>query len=421
LNEKAPRKWKTLAEAKDGIFDVVAYKDRFYVRTNMGAGKWRLLRALPAHVERDKWAEIVPERKDATLTSFSIVGGKLSLGYLKDVVSKVEVHELDGKLVREVELPGLGSSSAFSGNEEDDDAYYAFDSFTQPSVIYETSIATGKKKTWYELKVPVDTSKYTVDQEKFQSKDGTLVPMFVIHAKDIKKDGSAPTILYGYGGFQIAQTSAFRSSIYPWLENGGVYAVANLRGGDEYGEEWHQHGMRREKQHVFDDVIAAAEQLVRLGYTKPEKLAIRGGSNGGLLVGAAVTQRPDLFRVGLCAVPLLDMVRYHRFGSGRTWIEEYGSADDAEDFKAIYAYSPYHHVQRGTKYPSLLVLSADSDDRVDPMHARKFAAAMQSASTGGVVLLRVERHAGHGGADLVREAVEKLADEYAFAFSEMAR
>lgn len=419
LKEKAPRKWKQLAEAKDGIFDVTAYKDRFYVKTNSGAAKWRVFRVDAANPARDKWIEIVPERKDATLTSMSIVGGKLSLGYLKDVVSKVEIHELDGKLVREIDLPGLGSSGALSGDEDDDEAYYSYDSFTQPAIIFETSVKTGAKKTWYELKVPVDTTKYTVDQEKFQSKDGATVPMFVIHAKDMKKDGSAPTILYGYGGFQQAQTPGFRASIYPWLEAGGVYVVANLRGGSEYGEEWHQQGARRQKQHVFDDVIAAAETLVKLGYTRPEKLAIRGGSNGGLLVGAAITQRPDLFRVGLCAVPLLDMVRYHRFGSGRTWIEEYGSADDAEDFKAIYAYSPYHHVTRGTKYPSLLLLSADNDDRVDPMHARKFAAAMQASSTGGVVLLRIEQHAGHGGADLVREWVEKLADEYAFALNEM--
>lgn len=419
--EKAPRKWKLLAEAKDGIFDVLAYKDRFYVKTNSGAPKWRVFRVDPTKAARDTWTEIIPERKDATLQGYSIVGGRLSVLYMKDVVSKLEVHELDGKLVREVELPGLGSASTLNGNEDDDEAYFSYDSFTQPAIIFETSVKTGAKKTYYELKVPVDTSKYTVDQEKFQSKDGATVPMFVIHAKDVKKDGTNPTILYGYGGFQSAQTPGFRTSMFPWLEAGGVYAVANLRGGSEYGEEWHQQGMRRQKQHVFDDVVAAAEALIRLGYTKPEKLAVRGGSNGGLLVGAAITQRPDLFRVGLCAVPLIDMVRYHRFGSGRTWIEEYGSADDPEDFKAIYAYSPYHRVQPGTKYPSVLLLSADSDDRVDPLHARKFAAALQAASTGGVVLLRIEKNAGHGGADLVREWVEKLADEYAFALSEMSK
>jgi prolyl oligopeptidase len=419
--DKDPRKWKLLAEAKDGIFEVRAYRDRFYVKTNSGAPRWRIFRVDPAHVERDKWTEIVPERKDATLQSYSIVGGRLSIAYMKDVVSKVEVHELDGKLVREIDLPGLGSASALSGDEDDDEAFYSYDSFTQPAIIFETSVKTGAKKTYYELKVPVDTTKYVVDQEKFPSKDGTIIPMFVIHAKDAKKDGTAPTILYGYGGFQIAQTPSFRTSIYPWLENGGVYAIASLRGGSEYGEEWHQQGMRRQKQHVFDDVIAAAENLIKLGYTKPDKLAIRGGSNGGLLVGAAITQRPDLFRVGLCAVPLLDMVRYHRFGSGRTWIEEYGSADDPDDFKAIYAYSPYHRVQAGTKYPSVLLLSADSDDRVDPLHARKFAASLQAASTGGVVLLRIEQHAGHGGADLVRAWVESLSDEYAFALSEMSK
>jgi prolyl oligopeptidase len=217
----------------------------------------------------------------------------------------------------------------------------------------------------------------------------------------------------------VAETPFFSSSIYPWLENGGVWVVANLRGGNEYGEEWHRHGMRREKQNVFDDYFAVAEELVKQRITNMSKLAAFGGSNGGLLVGAAITQRPDLFRVALCAVPLLDMVRYHLYGSGKTWIEEYGSPEDADDFKALLAYSPYHHVTRGTKYPATLLLSADSDDRVDPMHARKLAAELQWASAGGPVLLRVEKHSGHGGADLVKANVEKIADEYAFALDQM--
>jgi prolyl oligopeptidase len=222
-------------------------------------------------------------------------------------------------------------------------------------------------------------------------------------------------VLYGYGGFQINQTPSFVASIYPWLERGGIFAVANLRGGSEYGEAWHKAGMLLEKQNVFDDFAGAAEYLVANGYTRPERLVASGASNGGLLVGAAVTQHPELFAAGLCGVPLLDMVRYHLFGSGKTWIDEYGSADDAKQFAALYAYSPYHHVKAGTRYPALLLLSADSDDRVDPMHARKFAAALQAASTGGPVLLRIEKNSGHGGADLVKAEVEKNADRYAFA------
>jgi prolyl oligopeptidase len=245
--------------------------------------------------------------------------------------------------------------------------------------------------------------------------------MFVVRAKDRPKDGTASLLLYGYGGFRGVEAPSFRASIYPWLERGGTYAVVNLRGGAEFGEEWHRAGMKTKKQNVFDDFAAAAEKLHADGYAKPERTVIFGGSNGGLLVGAAMTQRPDLFRVVLCDVPLLDMVRYHRFGSGKTWIEEYGSAEDPAEFAALHAYSPYHHVKAGARYPSVLLLSADSDDRVDPMHARKFAAMLQASSQGGPVLLRIERNAGHGGADLVKAWVEKLADEYAFALDEIGR
>ena len=415
------RKWLPLTTGRDAMFDVVAHKGSFYVHTNDGAPTWRIFRVDPAHMEQTQWKEIVSERKDATLHDFSIVGGKLSLAYMKDVVTELELRDLDGKLVRHVNLPGLGSAGAFSGEPDEDEAYYSYDSFTEPLTIFETSVASGKTTEWYKLKVPVDASKYVVEQLRFASKDGTQVPMFVIHGKDMTKDGTAPTILYGYGGFQSAQTPGFRTSFFPWLERGGVYAIANLRGGNEYGEEWHRQGMGRKKQNVFDDFVAAGEALIKAGYTKASSLVARGGSNGGLLVGAAMTQRPDLFRVVLCGVPLLDMVRYHLFGSGKTWVSEYGSSEDADDFKALYAYSPYHHVKPGTKYPSVLLLSADSDDRVDPLHARKFAAELQRSSTGGVVLLRIEKNSGHGGADLVKASVVKLADEYAFALSEIAK
>ncbi|MHB2019040.1 MAG: prolyl oligopeptidase family serine peptidase [Candidatus Xenobia bacterium] len=413
------KEFAPLVVGKASVFSVWAWEDRFYIHTNWGAPKWRLFRTDPEHLVPEQWTEIVPERADATLESFTIVGGRLALDYLKDVSSYLEIRELDGRFVREVKLPGIGSVSGILGNEDEDEAYYAYDSFTVPREIYQTSIATGETSLWFRLSIPVDPSLYTAEQVWYHSKDGTKVPMFVIHRKDIRRDGSHPTILNGYGGFQVSLAPHFDPSIFPWLEHGGIHAIANLRGGAEFGEAWHQAGVGVHKQNVFDDFIAAAEYLIAQGYTRPEKLAIEGGSNGGLLVGAAETQRPDLFRVVLCAVPLLDMVRYHLFGSGKTWISEYGSADEAEFFSAIHAYSPYHHVQSGVRYPSTLLLSADSDDRVDPMHARKFAAMLQARSAGGPVLLRIERHAGHGGADLIKAAVEKWADMYAFTLSQM--
>jgi prolyl oligopeptidase len=421
LHASGKRQWKPLVTGRDAIYEAEVDGDRFFVRTNEGAPKYRVFRVDAAHPERDRWTEIVPERTDATLERATVVGHRLALGYLKDVVSQPELHDEDGKLLSAMSLPTLGSVGGVSGNPDDDLAYYSFQSFTYPDEIFETNVKTGTTKSWYRLKVPVDPSKYAVDQLFAASRDGTRVPFFVVHAKDLVKTGASPTMLYGYGGFQIAQSPYFASSIYPWLERGGIWVVANLRGGSEYGEEWHRHGMRREKQNVFDDYFAVAEELVREGFTRPEKLVALGGSNGGLLVGAAVTQRPDLFRVALCDVPLLDMVRYTQFGSGKTWMEEYGSPDDPDDLRALLGYSPYHHVKQGTKYPAVLLLSADSDDRVDPMHARKFAAELQWASSGGPVLLRVEKHSGHGGADLVKAAVEKTADEYAFALDQLSR
>ena len=362
----------------------------------------------------------MPERKDATLEAYSIVGGRLSLAYLRSAASLLEIHETDGTLVREVALPGLGTVEGLEGRDDEDDAYFSFESFTTPMTIYRTSVKTGATSLHSQVKMPADLKPYTVTQVFYPSKDGTRISMFVVHRKDLERDGSARCLLEGYGGFLISDTPTFRSGVIPWLEKGGVYAVPNLRGGGEYGENWHEAGMLLKKQNVFDDFAAAAEYLEKERWTSPARLVLRGGSNGGLLVGAMITQHPELFRAALCAVPLLDMVRYHLFGSGKTWISEYGSADDAAQFKALYAYSPYQHVKAGTKYPAVLVLSADSDDRVDPMHARKFTAALQAASTGGPVILRIERHSGHVGADLVKSAVASRADEYAFALSETA-
>ena len=289
----------------------------------------------------------------------------------------------------------------FIGNPDEDEAYFSFSSFTQPQQIFKTSVKSGKTSLWDAVKVPVDTSRFVAEQIFYPSKDGTRVSMFLVRAKDLARTGDHPTLLTGYGGFNVNMTPWFSAVAVAWLELGGVWAMPNLRGGGEYGEEWHRAGMR--------------EKL-----TRPDRLAIYGASNGGLLVGAAMTQRPDLFQAVLCGVPLLDMVRYHRFGSGKTWIEEYGSADDAEQFKTLYAYSPYHHVDKGTAYPALLVLSADSDDRVDPMHARKFVAAVQWATASKApVLLRVEKNAGHGGGDMIKKRIAQEVDSFAFVMDLM--
>jgi prolyl oligopeptidase len=348
-----------------------------------------------------------------------VIGGHLVLTLMTDVHADLQIYDLTGKLARDIELPGIGASFGMTGNPDDDTAYFSFQSFTIPTRIYETTISTGETKLWEQVEVPIDPEPYKVDQVWYESKDGTRIPMFIITRKDIELDGSTPFLLNGYGGFNVNMRPYFRASIYPWLEAGGGYAVPNLRGGGEFGEKWHKAGMLHNKQNVFDDFAAAAEYLIDNGYTSADKLGIKGASNGGLLVGAAMTQHPDLFGAVVCGVPLLDMVRYHLFGSGKTWIPEYGSADDPEQFKTLYAYSPYHHVEQ-TEYPALLMMAADSDDRVDPMHARKFVAAVQHEQTGDApILLRIEANSGHGGADLIRQYVAEDADETAFLMHEL--
>lgn len=409
-----------LVASRTNKYSVVAHANRFWVRTDEGASRSRVFQVDPAKPARDAWKEVIPEHPRATLESFGIVGGKLSLAYLEDVKSRLEIRELDGKLVREVALPAPGNASAISGRPDEDLAWFSFTSLVHPWEIHATRIKSGAETTFFAVKLPFDPSPYVVEQQFATSKDGTKVPYFIVRRKDAKSDGTAPALVYGYGGFLGTQKPYFTSSTIPWLERGGVYVLTNLRGGAEYGEEWHVAGMRHKKQNVFDDLYAVLEKISADKLTSPSRIALRGGSNGGLLVGAAWTQRPDLFRVGLCGVPLLDMVRYHLFGSGKTWIEEYGSADDAKDFAALHAYSPYHHVEQGKKYPSLVLLSADSDDRVAPLHAWKFAALAQARSRGGPVLLRIEQNSGHGGADLVRSTVDRLADEIAFGLAEVS-
>jgi prolyl oligopeptidase len=336
------------------------------------------------------------------------------------VVSKVDICDLEGKLVRHLDLPGVGSLAELEGEPERDEMFYGFVNFTQPLEIFRTSVTDPAQTLWAKLSVPVDPSPYVVEQQFYASKDGTQVPMFIVHRKDIVMDGRTPFLMYGYGGFSVSQTPSFLGGWYPFLEAGGAYAMLNLRGGGEFGEQWHHDGMLLKKQNVFDDCIAAAEFLIQKGYTSPQHLALRGGSNGGLLVGAVITQRPDLFRAAVCEVPLLDMIRYPQFGSGKTWETEYGSPDNAEQFKALYAYSPYHHIVPGTKYPALLMCTAEDDDRVDPMHARKFVAKMQADTASGLpVLLRLETESGHGGGDRISKTIHQGMDVWGFLIHEL--
>jgi prolyl oligopeptidase len=409
--------WTPLAVGIDANVSVEDHEDTFYVLTNDGAPRYRVFAVDPARPARADWKELVPEQ-DATLELASVVGGHLVLNYLRDAASQVEVHALDGTLVRALEVPPLGTASGMTGLPDEDTAYFAYTSFTEPQIIYKTSIATGHVEEWARITLPIDTRPFMTEQIRYRSKDGTEIPMFLIRRKDAQKSGATPTLLTGYGGFNVSMTPGFASSYAVWLEHGGMIAIPNLRGGGEYGEDWHKAGMLLNKQNVFDDFLAAAAWLVDSGWTSRDHLAIRGGSNGGLLMGAAITQAPERWKAVICAVPLLDMVRYHLFGSGKTWVPEYGSPDDPAQLATLLAYSPYHHVVRGTRYPALLMLSSDHDDRVDPMHARKLTAMLQWASD-APVWLRIEQNAGHAGADLVKQQVEQYADQYAFLFGQL--
>jgi len=396
-------------------YRVVAFKGRLYLATDDGAPRYRIFAIDPNKLAREQWKEIIPEDRQAVIVDHRVIGGRLALAYTVRATSALRVFELDGRAVRDVPLPVIGTASALVGRDDDDEAFFAFSSFTFPPEVRATSIKTGATRVHSKSEVPVDPSLYSVEQVEYPSKDGTPISMFIVHKKGLEKTGDHPTLLWGYGGFNVSITPTFRPGIYPWLDRGGVFAIANLRGGGEYGEAWHQAGKREKKQNVFDDFIAAAEHLIKARYTRPDKLAISGRSNGGLLVGAALTQRPDLFGAVLCGVPLLDMVRFHKFGSGKTWVPEYGNPDVQSDFAALHAYSPYHRLTPGTRYPALLMLSADHDDRVDPMHARKFIAALAEASAGGAPhLLRLEANSGHGGADLRKATVEQATDETLF-------
>jgi prolyl oligopeptidase len=387
---------------------------RMYFVTDSGAPLGRVIAIDVEHPERANWQEIVRQSKD-TLEGASAIGGRLVQQYLKDACSAVRVHDLDGKLIREVALPGLGSVGGFAGRDDDSETFYTYTSFTAPGSIYRYDVSTGTSTLFREPKVAFDPAQFETQQFFYQSKDGTRLPIMVVSRKGIKLDGSNPTILYAYGGFNISLTPAFSVSNIAWLERGGVYAVANLRGGGEYGRDWHEAGMLDRKQNVFDDFIAAAQWLIDQRYTSPAKLAIRGGSNGGLLVGAAMTQRPELFGAAIPAVGVMDMLRYHKFTIGWAWVSEYGSSDDAEQFKTLLKYSPLHNIKPGTKYPATLITTADHDDRVVPGHSFKFAAALQAAQAGDKpVLIRIETRAGHGAGTPTSKLIDTATDVLAF-------
>ncbi|MBD2356986.1 S9 family peptidase [Tolypothrix sp. FACHB-123] len=386
----------------------------FYFRTDLKAPRGRVIAIDIQKSAPEYWQEIIAESAE-TLEGVSTLNNHFVADYLKDARSQVKIFDLKGKFVREVELPGLGSINGFNGKRYDKETFYSFTSFTTPGTIYRYDMVTGKSEIFRQPQVDFNPADYETKQVFYASKDGTKVPMFITHKKGIKLDGNNPTYLYGYGGFSASMTPGFSVSILVWMEMGGVYAMPNIRGGGEYGEEWHQAGMKLKKQNVFDDFIAAAEWLIANKYTKSAKLAIAGGSNGGLLVGACMTQRPDLFGAALPAVGVMDMLRFHKFTIGWAWTSEYGSPDNPEEFKALYAYSPLHNIKPGTVYPATLITTADHDDRVVPAHSFKFAAALQAAQAGDApVLIRIETKAGHGAGKPTTKIIEELTDKWAF-------
>ncbi|MCL4131705.1 UNVERIFIED_CONTAM: hypothetical protein GTU68_039625 [Idotea baltica] len=375
----------------------------------------RFSRARRFRTSSDSEHVVIPESKDS-LESASIVGDCLILSYLADAKSQVKVFDLTGNFVRDVSLPGIGTARGFGGRRDHSETFYSFSSFNRPPSSYRYDLKTGNSELVRTAKVDFNPDDFVVKQVFFESKDGTRVPMFIAHKKGIQLDGTNPTLLYGYGGFNISLTPSFSISKLQWMEMGGIYAMANLRGGGEYGKQWHKAGTLTNKQNVFDDFIAAAEYLIDQKYTSSHHLAIQGRSNGGLLVGACMAQRPDLYAACLPAVGVMDMLRFQKFTAGRFWVDDYGDADkNADQFKALYAYSPYHNLKDGTEYPATMISTADHDDRVVPGHSFKFAARLQEAHTGdNPVIIRIETKAGHGAGKPTSKIIEEVTDEWAF-------
>jgi prolyl oligopeptidase len=390
-----------------------------WFRTDLNAPRGRLIAIDINHPERKNWKEIVPQTSE-TLGGANLVDDQFILTYLKDAHSLVKIVARDGAFIRNVDLPAIGTIAGFGGKRKDTETFYSFTSFITPGTIYRYDMNSGRSTIFRQPKIDFDPSQYETTQIFYPSKDGTKIPMFITRKRNLKSDPSIPALLYGYGGFNISITPGFSVSKLVWMEMGGTYAVANLRGGGEYGEEWHQAGMKQNKQNVFDDFISAAEWLIQNKYTSTPKLAIEGRSNGGLLVGACLAQRPDLFGATLPGVGVMDMLRFHKFTIGWAWTSDYGSADDPEQFKTLYAYSPLQNIKPGVKYPATLITTADHDDRVVPAHSFKFAATLQEAQAGDKpILIRIETRAGHGAGKPTTKQIEESADELAFLIHEL--
>jgi prolyl oligopeptidase len=405
--------WRPLVGGSEATYRVLLWKDRFVVQTDEGAPNGRVFVVDPTDAARDRWREIVPERKASPLRRAAIAGDRLLLTYSTDALTSFEAHDLEGH-VRAIGPPGIGASF-MTGRPGEDTAFLHYSSMGTPPEVWRVSMRTGERSLAFRQAIPVDAGRFVTEAVFARSKDGTRIPVFIVHARGIRPDGSAPALIYGYGGFRVSLQPAFVAGVVPWLERGGVYVLACLRGGLEYGEAWHRAGMRRDKQNVFDDFIASAEYLTTLGWSRAGRIVIQGNSNGGLLVAAAAEQRPELFAGVIAGEPLTDMVRYPIFGRGG--VPEFGDPEDADDFRALFAYSPYHHIRDGVAYPPFLVTASAKDERADAMHARKFVARLQAASTGKPVLLRVEWAGGHLGAAGANAEIEKRSDELAFALA----
>jgi prolyl oligopeptidase len=415
---ESPAAFIRLLDDADARYDFIGNVDSlFYFHTDLNAPRGRIIAIDIDNPSRENWREILPERTDV-IDYVAFANNHFVVAYLQDVHHKLEIYDTGGTYVRDIPLPTIGTARGLSGKQFDTEMFFSFTSFLFPPTVYRYDFISDEVTVFREPQIDFDASGYETRQVFYHSKDGTRIPMFITHRKGIGLDGNNPTLLYGYGGFSISLRPSFSTSVITWLEQGGIYAVANLRGGGEYGESWHEAGMLDKKQNVFDDFIAAAEWLIDNKYTNPKKLAIRGGSNGGLLTAACMLQRPELFGAVVCGVPVTDMLRYHKFTIGRYWAPDFGNAEASrEEFEYLYAYSPLHNVKSGVEYPPILVTTADTDDRVVPSHAKKFVATLQGQAWGkNPILLRVETKAGHGSGKPTTKRIEALTDVYAFLF-----
>jgi prolyl oligopeptidase len=421
MDTKSDKPPSRLTTGKNFLYRGEVYERKLYITSNEDAPRYRVFVTDVGDFERDHWKELIPQ-SDAVLQGAAVYGGKLYAQYEQNASSQLKLFDLDGKKLNDLTLPVIGTVFGSGGRWNRDEIFYGFQSFTFAPSIYRYDLKDNSTTLWTKVDAPsIDPTAYEVAQEWFHSKDSTRVPMFIVHKKGLAKNSRNPTLLTAYGGFNVSLTPTFSRTAYLWMEHGGIFAVANLRGGAEFGEDWHRAGMLDKKQNVFDDMIAAAEHLIAEKYTDKNHLAIQGGSNGGLLMGAMITQRPDLFRAVVCQVPLLDMIHYQDFQIAKLWIPEYGTSENADQFKWLYGYSPYHHVKAGTEYPAVLFMTADTDTRVDPMHAKKMAALMQAEAKNGTsrtrpILLRIESKAGHGAGKPVTKQIEEFTDVYSFLF-----